>query len=257
MSQYSSALKFSFKEQLNNKFAFGLLIIFVPIWYWMLTAITPSTPVPFRLASTGTFFLANGRQQVLLSAGLNVLAMILGFMFFHSARHSLTFDRRLTRAGLSRLNFMLAKASTLFATTAVVALYTLLVLLFFWSSPEQLFEIWLAFWLTSLTYASIGLFLGMLLNSELAGFFIIIMLGQMDTFLQVPIDNPAANQSFLHFFPTYASMQLCISGGFTHLFPFDQVLLASAWFVLFFLCAFGIFTLRTQRKSSVTLTPAG
>ena len=251
MKQYLTALKFSIREQLNNKFAFGLLVVFVPIWYEMLMAMTPTTPVPFLLASTGTFLLANGREQVLLTAGLNVLTMILGFMFFHSARHSLAFNRRLTRAGLGRLNFVLAKATTLVATTAIVAVYTLIILLFFWSSPSQLFEIWMAFFLASLIYASFGMLLGMLLRSELAGFFIVIMLSQMDTFLQVPIDNPVANKAFLHFFPTYGPMQLCISGGFTHAFPFAQVLLSLAWFALFLLLALGVFTIRTQRKSSV------
>src|SRR5215469_609483 len=187
MRQYLAALKFSFKEQLSNKFAFGLLVAFVPIWYWMLGAITPGTAVAFRFRPTSGFIQANGHDLVLFTAGLNVLAMILGFMFFHSAHRSLEFDKRLTRAGLGRFGFIIAKAVALVVTTAIVALYTILILVLFWRFPHNVLEVWLGLWMVSLIYASMGLLLGMLLNNELVGFFLVIMVSMMDTFLQNPI----------------------------------------------------------------------
>jgi len=251
MRQFASALKFSFKEQLTNKFAFSLLVVFVPIWYWILGAITSNTKVAFKFQATHGFLQANGHDLVLLTAGLNVLTMILGFMFYHSAHRSLAFDRRLTRAGLGRFGFILAKATALLIVTAAVSLYTVLMLIAFWHFPHNIFEVWLGFWLVSLIYASLGLLLGMLLKSELAGFFIIIMVSMMDTFLQNPIGNPAANKDFLKYFPSYASTQLGVAGGFTHLFPGGQVLLAVGWFVAFLLLGLGIFYLRTRQRSSV------
>lgn len=251
MRQFAAALKFSFKEQLTNKFAFGLLVAFVPIWYWMLGAITPDTKVAFKFQATHSFLQANGHDLILLTAGLNVLTMILGFMFYHSAHRSLSFDKRLARAGLGRFGFILAKATALLIVTAIVALYTVLILIAFWHFPNNTFEVWLSFWLVSLIYASLGLLLGMLLKSELAGFFIIIMVSMMDTFLQNPIGNPAANKDFLKYFPSYSSTQLGVAGGFTHLFPSSQVLLAVGWFVGFLLVGLGIFYLRTRRKSSI------
>jgi ABC-2 type transport system permease protein len=251
MRQYLAALKFSFKEQLTNKFAFGLLIVFVPIWYWMLGAITSSDRVAFRFRATGGFLQANGHDLVLITAGLNVLTMILGFMFFYSARRSMSFDKRLTRAGLGRLNFMAAKIVSLLVTTGLVALYTVLMLTVFWHFPRNIFEVWLGFWLVSLIYGSLGLLLGMLLNNELVGFFIVIMVSMMDTFLQNPIGNPAANKPFLEYFPSYAPTQLGVAGGFTHLFAGGQVLTALCWFVGFLLIALSIFYTRTRRKSSV------
>lgn len=251
MRQFITALKFSVKEQITNKFAFGLLIIFVPIWYWTLGAITPATPLSFRFRPTGTFIQANGHDLTLISAGLNLLTMILGFMFYHAAQRSLDFDRRLTRAGLNRLAFIAASTVTVLATTAAVALYMVLVLLLFWHFPHNIFEVWLGFWLVSLTYASIGRVLGMLLNNELVGFFIIVMFSMMDVFLQNPLGNPAANKPFLAYFPSYSAMQLSVAGGFTHIFAWSQVLLASCWFLSFLVIALCIFTVRTRRKSSV------
>lgn len=251
MKQFAAAIKFSLKEQLANRFALGLLVLFVPVWYWLLGVITPSDSVPFKFGPTGALLQVNGHKLILLTAGLNVLAMILGFMFFHSAHKSLAFDKRLTRAGLGRVRFIIAKALALDAVTAILALYTLLILLAFWHFPSNVFEIWLAFWLVALVYGAFGLLLGMLLNSELAGFFIVIMVSQMDVFLQVPIGNPAANKAFLAFFPSYGAEQLSTAGGFTHVFAGKELLLSFAWFVGFLLIALGIFYARTRYKSSL------
>jgi ABC-2 type transport system permease protein len=248
--QFLTALKFDFKEQLTNRFAFGLLIVFVPIWYWLLGIITPDTPLSFKFRPTGTFLKANGHDLTLISAGLNLLTMILGFMFYHAAQRSLDFDRRLIRAGLSRLAFMAASTATILVTTAVVALYMVLVLLLFWHFPHSIFELWLGFWLVSLTYASIGRVLGMLLTSELVGFFIIVMFSMTDVFLQNPLGNPAANKPFLEYFPSYSAMQLSVAGGFTHIFAGTQVLLALGWFLSLLILALAIFTVRTRRRAT-------
>lgn len=251
MRQFWAALNFSLREQLANRFALGLLVLFVPIWYWLLGAITPSDAVPFKFGPTGVLLQVNGHKLVLLTAGLNVLAMILGFMFFHSAHKSIDFDKRLTRAGLGRIGFILAKAIALGAVTALLALYTLLILLAFWHFPNNIFEVWLGYWSVSSIYGAIGLLLGMLLNSELAGFFIIIMLSQIDTFLQVPVGNPAANKAFLKFFPSYGAEQLSTAGGFTHLFAGGELLLSLGWFVGILVVAVAIFSMRTQYRSSL------
>ncbi|MEO8785413.1 MAG: hypothetical protein ABI221_03945 [Candidatus Saccharimonadales bacterium] len=246
-----TAVKFSLKEQLNNRFALGLLVLFVPVWYWLLGAMTPSAAVPFRFAATNSFIQINGHHLIFLTAGINVLSLILGFMFFHSARRSLAFDQRLTRAGLNRAQFMAAKVIALAITTAALSLYTMLVLLAYWHSPVNIVEVWLSFWLVSLLYGSFGLLLGVVLNSELAGFFIVIMLSQVDVFLQIPIDNPAANQSYLHLLPSYGAVQLTTAGAFTHVFPMRQFLLSLSWIAGFLGLALVAFYLRTRYKSSL------
>lgn len=252
MKQFLTALRFSFKEQINNRFALGLLIVFVPVWFWMLGAITPNSPVPFKSVLTGELLQVNGHELVLLTSGFSALAMILGFMFFHSAHRSLIFDKRLMQAGFSRTRFVAAKALTLAVVTAVVALYTLGILLLFWHHPNNIFEVWIGFWSVSLVYGAFGLLLGMLIDNELVGFFLAIMVSMCDTGVQVPIGNPAANKDFLKFFPSYGAEQLGVSGGFTHHFASSQFALSLGWFIGFLLVGLGIFALRTRLKNNST-----
>ncbi len=253
MKQFLAATKFSFKEQLANRFALGLLVLFVPIVYWMYGAVTPNDAVPFRFQPAGTFLSVNGHDLMYITTGLNVLALIIGFMFFHSAHKSLEFDKRLTRAGLGCLRFILAKILALAVVTAILSLYTLLILLIFWHSPHNIFVVWLSYWLISLVYGGFGLLLGMLLDSELAGFFIVIMFSQMDVFLQIPIDNPAANKTFLKFFPSYGAVQMSIAGGFTNNWAIKEALIGGSWAIVFLLIAFMIFYLRTRYRSSLKI----
>ncbi len=255
MKQFVTVLKYSFKEQMTNRFAFGLLIVFVPIWFWLLGIITPSAPLAFKFRPTHTYLHASGHDITLITAGLNLLTMILGFMFFHSIQRSLDFDKRLTRAGLSRFWFIVGSTIALLAVTAVVALYMILILLLFWPSPHNIFEIWLGFWLVSITYGSLGRIIGMILNSELPGFFFIVMFSMIDVFLQNPLGNPAANKPFLQFFPSYSAMQLSVAGGFTHIFAGSQVLLALSWLISFFLISLVLFYFRTKITNSIQPTP--
>lgn len=252
MNQFLTAFRYSIKEQITNKFVFGLLIVFVPLWYWVLGIITPTNNVAFKFSATGTYLQASGHDLTLISAGLNLLTMILGFMFFHSVQRSLEFDKRLIRAGFNRLTFMLANTLTLLAVTAAVATYMVMMLVLFWHFPNNLLEVWLGFWLVSLTYGSLGRIMGLLLNSELPGFIFIVMFSMIDVFLQNPLGNPAANKPFLQFFPSYSAMQLSVAGGFTHLFVGRQVMLALCWYLGFFAIALTIFFYRTRRLSSVT-----
>jgi len=60
-----------------------------------------------------------------------------------------------------------------------------------------------------------------LLKGELEGFFLVMMISLMDTLLQNPVGNPAANKEFLKFFPSYSSMQLTVAGEFTDNVPWQ------------------------------------
>ena len=126
-----------------------------------------------------------------------------------------------------------------------------LVLMVFWHFPYNVFEVWLGFWLVSLTYGSLGRILGLLLSSELPGFFFIVMFSMIDVFLQNPLGNPAANKPFLKFFPSYSAMQMSVAGGFTHIFAYTQVAVAITWYLSFLATALTVFYIRTRGKSSV------
>ena len=261
---FITALRYSLREQTRNRLALGLLVVFVPLWYFMLGTIVPSSLLPFRFRATGVFLQVNGQDLTLLTAGFNALTLIVGFMLFASTRGNARFDHRLVLSGYSRPVIVFAKLSALVVAAASIALYASLVLLAFWR-PERFALVWLGYFGAALIYGGLGLLLGVLVSSELAGFFIIIMLSLLDTFFQNPYGNPAANKAFLTWFPSYGPMQLAVAGGFTHVFPARELLISLAWFAGFALLGLAIFWRRTRAwdarghrpASTTSLAPAG
>src|SRR5690242_8423004 len=240
-----TSVRFALIEQARNRFALGLLLIFVPIWDWMFASLIPNDPVAFKLQSTGAFLQVNGHNLTVLASGFNAITLIVGFMIFTVTRRNSAFDRRLTFARLPQPVALAAKTTAVIAVAALGSLYATLVMALFWR-PESLAAIWLGYLLDALIYGALGLLLGVLVSSELAGFFLIIMVSLMDTLLQAPIENPLANKDFLAAFPSYGPMQVAVSGGFGHGVPGGGVLIALAWFVGFALVGLVIFWWKTR-----------
>lgn len=254
--RYLTATYYAVFEQARNHLALGLLIAFVPIWYLAIGAMIPEgVPVAFRFAPTQAWLQVDGHNLGLLTAGLSALSLIVGFMFFMAARKDTEFDHRLVLSGYPQPLLILGKLTGLVLVTALVSLYASLVLLAFWR-PEVWLLVWLGFWCAALIYGALGLLLGVLVRSELAGFFLIIMVSMLDTFFQNPVDNPVANQPFLRFLPSYAPTQVYVAGGFTHLMPWSAVLLSLAWFAGFALLGLAIFWWRTRARNIHAALPA-
>ena len=246
--RYATATRYALLEQTRNRFALGLLILFVPVWDWLFGMLIPSSPVAFKLQSTGAYLQVNGHDLTVLTSGFNAIALIVAFMIFTAARRNAAFDRRLVQAGLPRQVAMAAKVAAIVVVAALISLYAAIVQEAFWH-PAALTAVWLGYLLDSLTYGALGLLLGVLVSSELAGFFLIIMVSLLDTTLQAPIENPLANKDFLAAFPSYGPMQVAVSGGFGHGVPGGGVLLALLWFAGFALAGLLIFWLRTRASS--------
>ena len=243
--RFAIAARFALVEQARNRFALGLLIIFVPIWDGLFGTMISDAPVAFKLQSTGAFLQVNGHNLTVLTSGFNALTLIVGFMIFAVTRRNAAFDRRLTLAGLPQPVAIAAKVTAIIVVAALISLYATLVMEVFWR-PEAPAAIWLGYLLDALIYGALGLLLGVLVSSELAGFFLIIMISLMDTLLQAPIENPLANKDFLAAFPSYGPMQVAVSGGFGHGVLWGSALLALAWFVGFALIGLLIFWWRTR-----------
>lgn len=183
-----TALHYALLEQWRNRLALGLLLIFVPLWYYLILLIARGTTLSFKYWSTGQFLSVDGGNLTLLTSGLNSITLIVGFMFFASTVRGMSFDRRLVLCGYPQVVLVLGKLLALFLVTALVALYVTLILLPFWQHgrPTNLILIWLGFWSAALIYGGFGLLLGVLVTSELAGFFLVIMVSLIDTSLQIP-----------------------------------------------------------------------
>ncbi|MGH6654828.1 MAG: hypothetical protein ACRDVE_06440 [Actinocrinis sp.] len=77
-----------------------------------------------------------------------------------------------------------------------------------WLSPLAGFAVIAA------TYGAFGPLLGVLVKGDLEGFFLIIMGGVLDTFLQNPLGNPVANKPLLRAFPSFGPVQFAAGGAF-------------------------------------------
>jgi ABC-2 type transport system permease protein len=246
-----TATHYALLEQARNRLALGLLLIFVPLWYYLFQVITQGLTIPVKDWSTGQLLTVPGGNLMLLTAGLNAITLIVGFMFFASTERGMSFDRRLVLSGYPQAVLVLGKLLALLVVTALVALYASLILFAFWQHghPSQLLLIWLGFWCAALIYGGFGLLLGVLVTNELVGFFLVIMVSLMDTSLQNPFGNPLSNQPLLKVFPSFGAMQLEVAGGFTTHVPWQEVGLALAWFAGFAVLGLLIFWWRTHARN--------
>lgn len=244
-ARYLTATRFALIEQLRNRMAFFLLILFVPAWYALMAMIIDHSPVAFRFRATGAMLQVDGHDLSLITAGFNVITLITGFMLFAATRRDTPFDRRLVLSGYPQPILILAKLTAMVAMALIVSLYTGFILGLYWSFSGFLL-IWLGFFAAALAYGALGLLLGVLVRGELEGFFVIIMLSLVDSFLQNPIGNPTANKDIVAAFPAYGPMQIAVAGGFTDVIPWRYFGIALAWGVLFAVLGLAVFTWRTR-----------
>ncbi len=246
---FPTAFTFSVRDQTRNRLAALLLIAFVPAWYLLLQTMAGSELLEFKLFATGEMLRVDAGHMTLITAGLNSLTMITGFVVFDAVRKALPFDRRLVFAGYRQSTLIGARSLAILGVTTAIAAYTTLAMLAFWRPGMTG---WLAilagYGVIALIYGALGLVLGVLVKNDLEGFFLIIMGGLTDTFLQNPLGNPLANKPVLQGFPSFGPMQFSVGGAFDHTFLFPHLAVGLAWAAAFALAGLFIFRLRTRTR---------
>ena len=251
--QFSTAWKFALRNQTRNRLAGILLIFFVPIWFLLMMAMVGHESLTFKLFSTGEVLTVDGRDLTLITAGLNAMSMIVGFAVFSAVRGALTFDRRLVFAGYRQSNLIAAKILAIAVVAIGVGVYTSAVLLGFWRpSVSGWLAIVVGFSVIALIYGSFGLFLGVLVKGDLEGFFLIIMGGLFDTFLQNPLGNPLANKPVLQWFPSFGPMQFSVGAALGNSTMWGHLALGLVWAAGFTLAGLVVFRFRTRARRHVT-----
>ena len=247
--QFPVAWRFALRNQSRNRLAWLLLVGFVPAWYLLMLAITGHMTLTFRLFATGRVLSVDGGHLTLISAGLNAVTIIVGFAIFAAIRRTLAFDKRLVLAGYRQATLVAAKASAIAIVAAAVAAFTSLVLLAFWRPGlSGWLAIGAAFTVIALAYGAFGLFLGVLVRNDLEGFFLIIMGGLMDTFLQNPLGNPLANKPVLEWFPSFGPTQFAVGGSLARTELWGHLALGLAWPAAFAAAGLVIFWFRTRTR---------
>lgn len=248
--QTRTASRFAVRDLTRNRLAGLLLLVFVPAWYLLMSAFAGHQMLTFRLFATGRILNADGQHLTLISAGLNDLSMIVGFTVFDATRQSLTFDKRLVFAGMRQGRLIGAKILAVMLLATGVAVYTAGVLLVFWRpSLAGWLAITTGFTAIALTYGAFGLLLGVLVKGDLEGFFLIIMGGLTDTFLQNPLGNPLANKPILEWFPSFGPMQFAVGGSLGHTALWSHLGVGFAWAAGFSAIGLIIFRVKTQTRT--------
>ncbi|GHC74846.1 hypothetical protein [Streptomyces flavofungini] len=248
-AQFPTALRFSVREQSRNRLAALLLLGFVPLWYLLMTSIAGDKGLDFKLYATGDMLSVSGKHITLITAGLNSLTMISGFVVFDAVRKALAFDRRLAFAGFRQSTLIGAKMLAIGIVAGTIALYTALALLLYWRPGFTGWATILAGFVTmTLTYGSLGLLLGVLVKNDLEGFFLIIMGGLTDTFLQNPLGNPAANKPVLQYFPSFGPMQFSVGGSLGDTVLWRYLGLGLIWAASFAVIGLIVFHVRTRSR---------
>jgi len=248
--QFTTALRFSVRDQTRNRLAGLLLVLFVPVWYLLMDALASGEVLDFKLYATGEVLHVDGSRLTLISAGLNSVTMIAGFVVFDAVRKALVFDRRLVFAGYRQSTLIGAKTLAVGLVAVAIALYTALAILLFWRpTAVGWFAVLAGFTVIAVTYGALGLLLGVLVKRDLEGFFLIIMGGLMDTFLQNPLGNPLANKPVLQWFPSFGPMQFAAGGAFGNIALWGHLALGLVWAAAFSTVGLVIFRVRTRHRT--------
>jgi ABC-2 type transport system permease protein len=249
--QLDTAIRLSLAGQVRNRFAWILLVAFVPVWYLLIGSMISHTGVAFRLRATGTTLVVDAHNLTLITAGLSSITLITGFVVFATIRRSRPFDRRLVLSGYRPSALIAAKTCGALVQAVAIGAYAAIIMLFFWR-PAGVWAIAVTFMLAAATYAALGLLIGVLVRGDLEGFFLIIMVSLLDTFLENPVDNPLANKPILEFFPSYGPTQFAAAGAFHHQALASMAAVSLAWTAAFALLGLIVLRLRMPRPARVT-----
>jgi ABC-2 type transport system permease protein len=223
IAQYMTALRLSLVEQKHNRFAMLLLVLYLPAWYAIIYSIEGSGSIGFNLRALGAIVTVGQQRLGLITGMLNATTLIMGFVALRTVRASSPVDRRLVLCGHSRAALVIGRLTALAVAAVVVATYAVALLQAL--TPLRHFGVvWAGACGAVLTYAAIGVLVGVLTRGDLDGFFLIIMLSLVDTFLQNPIGSPAANSRLVEYFPTFYPMQMTVAAAFT-----DRIVWWQAW----------------------------
>jgi ABC-2 type transport system permease protein len=241
----SDATRYEIHQHARNRVALALVVAFIPVWLTLVHMIIPGGPIPFYHNVTTRSVTLDADRLTMLSGAMNAVTLIVGFMMFSAVRRSSDFDRRLVLAGYPRSALLVAKLVALALASAVVSLYATVVLLLFWA-PELVVPFYLSLTLSGLTYGGIGILLGVLFRSELAGMFLIIMVSLVDVMVQNPIITPSTRSAAVNLLPTYGAMQNAVGAAFTGDLSAGYFLLGLLWLAAASVVGLIVFHRRTR-----------
>ncbi len=241
----AKAIGFEISQHVRNRLALVLVVFFIPTWIVLVEKLLPDQPIAYRSDVVGDVLMVPSNRLATISGAINAVTLIVGFMMFAAMRRSGDFDQRLVLAGYSRVSLLLAKLTALLLTSGLVALYATGVMTLLWD-PRQWGPLALGLLVSALTYGGMGIVLALVLPTELAGMFMIIMISLVDVIVQNPVINQSADQGIVKFMPTYGAMQASAAAAFTDRAAIGYAVIGTLWLAGFALVSVIAFCVRTR-----------
>lgn len=243
----------SAKSLLRNRIILVLLLVIPAAFFTVTTYTTTNMPFLFRLASIAekTVVSISQRQIALIFISLTITGLLSSFLSLvliqsHSQEH-----KRLILCGYRSGEIILSKFILLLTIILSISVYISLIIHFFFS-PENIIGVTLGFILIGFVYGSYGMLIGSVLNGELEGILLIVLLANLDiSWLQNPIFYAAApHKVFIRSLPSFYPSQVSLISAFSEHSIGSAVLESIVYGLIFLIIAFLIYALRMRLRRS-------
>src|SRR5207247_9667696 len=91
--QLDTAIRLSLAGQIRNRFAWILLVAFIPVWYLLIGSMIAHHRVWLSLRATGATVVVDGHNLTLITARRNSITLITAFVCSAAVRLSRAFRR--------------------------------------------------------------------------------------------------------------------------------------------------------------------
>ncbi len=196
-----------------------ILLAVIPAVFLSIVEFTTSEKVrPFRLASLNeeVFVDINGRGISLIFLAVASAGFLVSFLALNLIQKNSEVNRRLVICGYNPIELLIAILLSLVLVISFIGIYVgLLTNAFF--SIKHLPAFILGLVLIGFVYGCYGLLVGSVINGELEGILLIVLLVNIDAgWLQNPLFYAEAqNQAIIKYLPAYFPSQTAIISAFT------------------------------------------
>ncbi len=209
-----------------------LLLVIPSVFYWVVYYTTSERIVPFKLASISedTLIEVAEQHESLVFIGLAAVGFLASFMGLNLVQKNAGVHRRMVLCGYRPWEIFAALLGVLALAVLVLALYVGGGLCLFFE-PENLPGVILGFFAAGMVYGSYGILAGALIQGELEGILLIVLLANIDAgWLQNPLFYEGAqHKEFIRYLPAYFPSQASLTAAFSA-FSFKKAL---AWSALY------------------------
>ena len=242
--KFTSVILFLLKDIFRNRFTI-LLIFLIPVVFFTVAWFTISEgPIFFILGSLETKPIISVVQQQLgiVFIGLAATGLIASFIAMNLMQRNRMAKKRLLFCGLQTAKLIIAKLVIIVGINLVLGIY-ISALARLLMVPQNLAGMTFGFCLCGFVYGCFGLLIGALVNRELEGILLIVLLANIDVgWLQNPIYYAEAQHKFIiEYLPAFYPSQAAVCGAFTNYVITVPVIYSLIYGTVFLVVSFVIF----------------